>query len=161
MSSGKQISNAWYAVMDFFTAVLSWTCFFFVRKWLLHQAVEDSGRFPINSKFWLGLFFIPVGWLMLYGLVGAYRSLYKKSRLFEFTGTFICSLVGGIVLFFVVLIDDVKNNNYYYYYIAFLCLVAIHFIFTFSGPPDFIKRCQEAIAKWQNLFQYIDDRQSG
>jgi exopolysaccharide biosynthesis polyprenyl glycosylphosphotransferase len=133
MNSEKQISIAWYAVIDFFTAALAWSCFFFIRKWLLHQAVEDAGRFQINSKFWLGIFFIPIGWLILYGLVGAYHSLYKKSRLFEFTGTFICTLVGCVVLFFVVLLDDVKNNSYHYYYIAFLCLFAVHFIFTFSG----------------------------
>jgi polysaccharide biosynthesis protein PslA len=132
MNPGKQISNAWYAVIDFFTAALTWACFFFIRKWLLHQTISDNGYLQVNSKFWLGILFIPLGWLILYGLVGAYHSLYKKSRLFEFTATFICSLIGCIVLFFVVLLDDVKNN-YSYYYLAFLCLFTIHFIFTFSG----------------------------
>src|SRR5260221_1039607 len=131
MNPGKQISIAWYAVIDFFTAALAWACFFFIRKWLLHQTIADAGQLQINSRFWLGVFFIPVGWLILYGLVGAYHSLYKKSRLFEFTGTFICSLVGCIVLFFSVILDDAKNN-YSYYYLAFLCLFAVHFIFTFS-----------------------------
>jgi exopolysaccharide biosynthesis polyprenyl glycosylphosphotransferase len=132
MNSGKQISIAWYAVIDFFTAALAWACFFFIRKWLLHQTIAEAGQLQINSRFWLGVFFIPVGWLILYGLVGAYHSLYKKSRLFEFTGTFICSLVGCIVLFFAVILDDAKNN-YSYYYLAFLCLFSVHFIFTFSG----------------------------
>jgi exopolysaccharide biosynthesis polyprenyl glycosylphosphotransferase len=132
MNSAKQISIAWYAVIDFFTAALAWACFFFIRKWLLHQTIAEAGQLQINSRFWLGVFFIPVGWLILYGLVGAYHSLYKKSRLFEFTGTFICSLIGCIVLFFAVILDDSKNN-YSYYYLAFLCLFAVHFIFTFSG----------------------------
>ena len=160
MNSGKQISIAWYAVMDFFTAALAWACFFFIRKWLLHQAIEDAGRFQINSKFWMGIFFIPVGWLILYTLVGSYRSLYKKSRLFEFTGTFVCSLIGCIVLFFVVLLDDVKNN-YSYYYLAFLCLFASSFYFHFLRPTYFIEHCQETIAEWQSLFQHINDRQPG
>jgi exopolysaccharide biosynthesis polyprenyl glycosylphosphotransferase len=65
-------------------------------------------------------------------LVGAYRLLYKKSRLFEFTSTFVCSLIGCFVLFFALLLDDVEND-YSYYYLAFLCLFSLHFIFTFFG----------------------------
>jgi polysaccharide biosynthesis protein PslA len=132
MIFGKQISIAWYAVIDFITAALAWACFFFIRKWLLHQTITSNGQLQINSKFWLGIVFIPLSWLILYALVGAYHSLYKKSRLFEFTGTFVCSLVGCIVLFFALILDDVKNN-YSYYYLAFSCLFVVHFIFTFSG----------------------------
>lgn len=132
MNSGKYISIAWYAVIDFITAVLAWACFFFIRKGLLHQVIADAGQLQINSRFWLGITFIPIGWLILYTLTGSYHSLYKKSRLFEFTGTFICSLIGCIILFFVVLLDDVENN-YVYYYLAFLCLFTVHFTFTFSG----------------------------
>ena len=132
MNPGKQISIAWYAIIDFFTAALAWACFFFIRKWLLHQTIADAGQLQINSRFWLGILFIPACWLILYGLIGAYHSLYKKSRLFEFTGTFVCNLIGCIVLFFAIILDDVKNN-YSYYYLAFLCLFAVQFIFTFSG----------------------------
>lgn len=128
----KHISIAWYAVIDIITAALAWACFFFIRKALLHQTIADAGQLQINLKFWLGVTFIPVGWLILYTLTGSYHSLYKKSRLYEFTGTFIWSLIGCIVLFFALILDDVKNN-YTYYYLAFLCLFAVHFIFTFTG----------------------------
>lgn len=132
MNSGKKISIAWYAVIDFITASLSWGCFFFIRRGLLNQPIIEAGELKTDEKFWMGIIFIPVGWLILYTLVGAYRLLYKKSRLFEFTITFICSLIGTIVLFFALLLDDVEND-YTYYYLAFLCLFAIHFIFTFCG----------------------------
>jgi exopolysaccharide biosynthesis polyprenyl glycosylphosphotransferase len=132
MNPGRQISIAWYAVIDFIAAALAWACFFFIRKWLLNQPITSGGQLQINSKFGLGITLIPVGWLVLYSLVGSYRSLYKKSRLFEFTSTFVCSLIGCIVLFFVLLLDDVKND-YSYYYLAFLCLFAVHFLFTFAG----------------------------
>ena len=132
MNSGKKISIAWYAVIDFITASLSWGCFFFIRRGLLNQPIIENGELKTDEKFWMGIIFIPVGWLILYTLVGAYRLLYKKSRLFEFTITFICSLIGTIVLFFALLLDDVEND-YTYYYLAFLCLFAIHFIFTFCG----------------------------
>ena len=132
MNSGKKISIAWYAVIDFITASLSWGCFFFIRRGLLNQPIIEAGELKTDEKFWMGIIFIPVGWLILYTLVGAYRLLYKKSRLFEFTITFICSLIGTIVLFFALLLDDVEND-YTYYYLAFLCLFVIHFIFTFCG----------------------------
>lgn len=132
MHSGRQISIAWYAVIDFITAALAWALFFFVRKWLLHETIAYSGQLQINSKFWLGVTFIPIGWIILYSLVGSYRSLYKKSRLFEFTSTFVCSLIGSIVLFFLLILDDVRNS-YSYYYLAVLSLFTIHFILTLTG----------------------------
>ena len=132
MNSGKQISIAWYAVIDFITASLAWGCFFFIRRWLLNQPTIEGGQLQTDDKFWLGIALIPIGWLILYTLVGAYRLLYKKSRLFEFTSTFVCSLIGCIVLFFVLLLDDVEND-YSYYYLAFVSLFGIHFIFTFLG----------------------------
>lgn len=132
MKVEKQIPVAWYAVIDFLTAALAWICFFFIRKWLLKETITNEGELIVNNRFWLGVLFIPAGWLALYTLVGSYRHLYKKSRLFEFTSAFVCSLIGTIVLFFLFLLDDVKDN-YSYYYLAFLCLFSVHFIFTFSG----------------------------
>ncbi len=132
MKPGKQIPVAWYAVTDFITTSLAWASFFFIRKWLLKETITDIGQVILNSKFWLGILFIPLGWLALYTLVGSYRRLYKKSRLFEFTSTFVCSLIGTIVLFFLFILDDVRNN-YSYYYLAFLCLFSVNFLFTFIG----------------------------
>lgn len=132
MNSKKQIPVAWYAVIDFITALLAWACFFFIRKWLLKETITDDGEIMVNNRFWLGLLFIPLGWLSLYTLVGSYNNLYKKSRLFEFTSTFVCSLIGTIVLFFLFIIDDVRNNNSYYY-LSILCLFGVHFLFTFLG----------------------------
>lgn len=132
MNSGKKISITWYAAIDFVTASLAWGVFFFVRRGLLNQPTIKNGQLQTDDKFWLGIALIPIGWLSLYTLVGAYRMLYKKSRLFEFTRTFICSLIGCIVLFFVLLLDDVEND-YSYYYLAFLYLFLLHFVFTFFG----------------------------
>lgn len=132
MKPGTNISIAWYAVTDLIAASLAWACFFFIRRALLDQPVTEGGQLLFDSKFWMGILFIPLGWLVLYTMVGAYHSLYKKSRLFEFTSTFVCSFLGCIVLFFVFLLDDAKNN-YTYYYQAFLILFALHFVFTFTG----------------------------
>ncbi len=132
MKNGHKISIAWYAITDLVTAALAWAVFFFIRRWILHQPVTENGSLLFDSKFWMGIIFIPLSWLILYTIVGSYHSLYRKSRLFEFTSTFICAIIVSIILFFVLLLDDAKND-YAYYYQAFLILFSLHFIFTFAG----------------------------
>jgi exopolysaccharide biosynthesis polyprenyl glycosylphosphotransferase len=126
MLSNKYIHSYWYAVIDYCTASLSWIVFFFIRKKILHQPNT------VDYKFWLGILLIPCCWLLLYGLLGSYNSLYKKSRLTEVTKTLGCTITGCIFLFFAVLLDDVKDD-YNYYYSAFSYLFALQFIFTLCG----------------------------
>ena len=154
MKSRKQISVAWYAVIDFVTASLAWACFFFIRKWVLKETITDQGEIIVNNKFWLGIIFIPLGWLALYTLVGSYRKLYKKSRLFEFTITFMCSLIGTIVLFFLFLLDDVKTN-YSYYYLAFFSLFTVHFIFTFLGRLILLNKVKSQLLSGKVYFNTL------
>ena len=132
MNSGKQISIVWYVLIDYIMSVLAWAAFYVIRKELIKEPVKSVHQLWVDDIFWLGVMFVPLGWLILFALVGSYHSLYKKSRLFEFTITLVCTLIGSVVLFFAILIDDVKNN-YYYYYVAFLGLVFIHLGFIFLG----------------------------
>jgi exopolysaccharide biosynthesis polyprenyl glycosylphosphotransferase len=132
MNAEKKIPVAAYAVMDYITAALAWGIFFFIRKLLLGEPLFENGYLLTDKKFWLGIFFIPVGWLIIYTLVGSYHSLYKKSRLNEFTMTFICSLIGCILLFFLFLLDDAKKT-YAYYYSGFGTLLSLHLLLTLSG----------------------------
>ena len=126
MSTPKYIQPFWYAFTDYVTAATAWASFFFIRKGLLHQ------DFLIDTKFWLGILLIPFGWLALFALVGSYYSIYKKSRLVEFTTTFICCFIGSIVLFFFFLLDDAQSN-YTYYYLAFGLLFFLNLLFIYSG----------------------------
>ena len=132
MQQNKQIPVAWYAVIDFLTAALTWVCFYFLRKVFLSEPLEIDGQMQINSKFWIGIILFPAGWLMLYTIAGAYHSLYKKSRLLEIISTFFSSLIGAIVLFFVLILNDTRND-YLYFYRAFFSLLFIHFFFTVVG----------------------------
>lgn len=140
MRPAKHIRPFWYALADYITAAVAWTIFYFVRKEILGQAMG------VNRKFWLGVFLIPVGWLVLYALVGSYNSIYKKSRLTEFTKTFTCSAVGCTVLFFLFLLDDVKND-YSYYYAAFASLFALHFLITILGRLPILERAKSQLRK--------------
>ena len=126
MFSKKYISSYWYAVTDFITASLAWAGFYFLRKSILQE------EFTVNQTFWLGVLFIPAGWLIIYGLVGAYRDLYKKSRLAEIVQAFVCAIIGCTFLFFLFLLDD-ATNSYNYYYIGFLLLFGLHFFLTITG----------------------------
>ena len=94
MQQTKPIHIAWYVISDFLTASLAWGIMYFLRKYFLGLTVREDGGLAIDDNFWLGITLVPIGWLILYTLVGSYRSLYKKSRLQENTTAFICSLIG-------------------------------------------------------------------
>jgi exopolysaccharide biosynthesis polyprenyl glycosylphosphotransferase len=126
MALKKYIHAYWYTIADYITAAVAWMIFYFLRKLLLDQPLQT------DQKFWLGVFFIPLGWLLIYSLVGSYNSIYKKSRLTEFTTTFVCAILGCVVLFFLFLLDDVKND-YNYYYAGFGILFGLHFVLTWIG----------------------------
>lgn len=131
MRSGKQISLAWYVLADYCTAALAWFTYYHWRSWMLN----DTGAFPIGSFSWmLILLAVPASWLILYTLAGTYNHLYKKSRLAEFTLTFVSSLIGCITLFITFVSNDYDpKNGYTYFYYAFIVLLGIHFTYTFIG----------------------------
>ena len=90
-------------------------------------------------------------------MVGAYNSLYKKSRLREFTTTFICSLIGCTFLYFTILLNDLKDLSagYSYYYAAFFSLLAIHFFLTFSGRLILLNIAKRQLLSGKVSFQTL------
>jgi len=154
MKDNKKISIVWYAITDVVTAAVAWGLFYFVRKWLVNDDIISGGKLQFDYKLWLGITFVPFGWLILYGLVGTYNSLYKKSRLFEFTKTLICTLIGCVILFFLLILDDVKKD-YNYYYLAFLSLLAIHFTLTFLGRFIFLNVAKQQLVNGSVQFNTI------
>jgi exopolysaccharide biosynthesis polyprenyl glycosylphosphotransferase len=139
----RYIHSFWYLFVDYVTASAAWALFYFFRKNILTEP------FTVDYKFWLGIIFIPVGWLMIYGMVGAYHSIYRKSRLAEITMTFICSVTGCTALFFLFLVDD-ATTSYSYYYVSSATLFACHFLLTVFG-----RLCILNIAKKQLLNKHV------
>jgi exopolysaccharide biosynthesis polyprenyl glycosylphosphotransferase len=154
MSKGKQIPIALYVAMDYMTAALAWAVFYFVRKALLKETIANAGELQVNYVFWLGVIFIPAGWLILYALVGSYHSLYKKSRLFEFSITFVITLIGSIILFFAFILDDVKGN-YSYYYLAFSALFIFHLVFVFTGRWLLLNKVKRQLLNGEVFFNTL------
>lgn len=151
MNSAKKISVSWYVLMDYFTAALAWLCFYAVRTELL----QDKGAYPISYQSWAYiLLVVPIGWLVLYALAGTYHSLYKKSRLAEFTLTFVCSLIGS-VLFFIVFVWDDPHHDPNFRYIAFTSLAGIHFILTFFGRWLLLSRVKKQLLSGKVIFNTL------
>jgi polysaccharide biosynthesis protein PslA len=151
MRSAKQISIGWYFVMDYITAALAWYGFYAARAGML----QDTGAWPISFESWLYIFFIvPAGWLGLYALAGTYTSLYKKSRLAEFTLSFICSVIGSAILFFVFVLND-PHIGYSYYFFTFVILLALHFSLTFTGRYFLLNKVKKQLLGGEVFFNTL------
>ncbi|MBP5677212.1 MAG: sugar transferase [Bacteroidales bacterium] len=121
-----------YIVFDTLSAMLAWAALFVFRK-----VVLEGGQTPFNqsmvtsdSNFWVGLFVVPAGWLILYTIQGTYRNVLRKARLKELTGTFFATVIGVVIIFFLILIDDTVSS-YRTYYASFLFLLLVHFTLTY------------------------------
>lgn len=151
MQSGKKISIVWYAAMDYVMAALTWLLFYFLRS----NLINDKGAYPISIQSWLLiLLIVPAGWLILYTLAGTYHQLYKKSRLEEFTLTFICTLIGSIALMIAFILNDPQTGNTYYY-IAFAALTGIHFLLTFSGRLFWLNKVKNQLLHGKVFFNTL------
>lgn len=126
----KRLQVLKYIIADFTTAALAWSLFYIFRK-LYIEPVKFGKPVPItfDSKFYWGLLLIPAFWLLYYYLTGAYRNIYRKSRLKEAGQTLLASLIGVIIIFFALLLDD-QVASYKTYYQSVLALFTLHFVLT-------------------------------
>lgn len=157
MQANKTIHIAWYALIDFFTAALVWAIIYFLRKYYLGLSISNEDGLAVDNNFWLGIFLVPLGWLILYTVAGSYNSLYRKSRLREFTDTFICSLIGSSFLYFTIILNDLNDldKDYKYYYAAFFSLLGIHFFLTFSGRLILLNMAKRQLIKGKISFNTL------
>lgn len=122
-----------YIVTDYLMAVFAWALFFIIRKlYIDHYQFATFPAFLSDPKFLQGVLVIPIGWVLLYYLIGTYTNIYLKSRVGEMTRTFFVTVVGVVLLFFTVLIDD-QVQGYRDYYSSVLVLFVIHFALTLIG----------------------------
>jgi len=125
MKQSARIHIGWYVVADWLSATFAWGLFYLLRRVLLGEATTLFNQ-DFDSSFFAGIFLIPLFWLVLYHLFGAYKNLYSKSRLQELTTTFFCCLLGCLILFFALLLDD-RINSYTFYYKESILLFALQF----------------------------------
>lgn len=129
MNARKQAAK--YLIADYLSSLVAWVVFFYFRKVYLDPVKHGQPPgFDFDQNLYLGILSIPVFWITLYTIFGAYRNVYRKHRLKELGQTLITSILGVLVIFFVLLLDD-AIANYRYYYISLLVLFSLHFGITF------------------------------
>jgi exopolysaccharide biosynthesis polyprenyl glycosylphosphotransferase len=143
MTRFKPLHINWYVLADAISAFIAWWLFTCLRKLLLQEPL--SGLFGIFSEtfFQASLFIIPIFWISLFMLTGFYsQALIKKSRLNEFTSTFMVCLVGSLVIFFTLILNDKASSHTYFYY-AFFSLFSLQFGLTFTGRLIILLKIKE------------------
>lgn len=84
----------------------------------------------VDERFLQGLVLIPLFWLIIHALLGAYSNVYRKSRLRELAQTLVVTIVGVTTLFFALILDD-DIINYTTYYQSYAVLFSLQFGLTF------------------------------
>jgi exopolysaccharide biosynthesis polyprenyl glycosylphosphotransferase len=132
MMNRKKLATLYFLV-DWLTSILAWTLFYFFRKAHEDLYINYWDRVThsfVTPSFWIGVALIPIGWLILHAVTGAYEKVYFKSRLRELGQTFFITLLGVVVLFFVVILDD-EVASYKSYYQSFIALFTLQFVLTY------------------------------
>ncbi|MFT4024054.1 MAG: sugar transferase [Flavihumibacter sp.] len=142
--NSKLISPAWYVLSDYLAAGCVWFLFFLFRNKLLGFQSFTNGHVNLNKGVIEGLLLLPIAWVLLYALLGSYRSLYRKSRLSEFTTTIIASLLGCTLVFFGILLND-DDRSLNYYYSAFACFFCLQAGFTWVGRSIILWRVRRQL----------------
>jgi exopolysaccharide biosynthesis polyprenyl glycosylphosphotransferase len=140
-----------YGVADFLAAVLGWALFFIHRTQL---EGENWHRVFSDPKFYSGIVAIPLGWVLLYSILGHYGDLYRKSRLTTLSHTFFSTFLGSIFLFFTLILDDIVQD-YHSYYASFMVLFGLHFGFTAVARMVLLTRASNRIKAGKIAFKTL------
>jgi polysaccharide biosynthesis protein PslA len=143
-----RIHIGWYALGDLIAATISWVCFYFLRKYIIAEALV------IGPRFYIGLAVFPITWLMVYSLVGSYHNLYHKSRLIEFFNIFIYTFFASIFFFFFFILYDV-TGDYSIYYKEFISLWWIQTFFTYAVRLLFLNAAKSQLNNGSVFFNTL------
>ncbi len=154
MPASHKVHNVWYIISDFIAATLAWIVLYFFRRWQLGELLVQDGSLYLNQRFWLGLLLLPMSWIVFYALLGAYKSLYRKSSFNEFSITLTASIIGCTVIFFLIVIND-PQKQYTYYYKSLFCFVVVQFLFTWVGRSLILTTVSRQLATGKVVFNTL------
>jgi len=144
----KRLHTGFYALGDVMASIAAWTVFYYLHRKIGYE------EFDFSPKFISGLFLYPLGYVVVYHLFGAYKSLYYKSRLLELFSTLISTFIGSIILFFIFLFYK-KHQDLSTFYSQFFILFALQFIFTYLVRYFFLTHIHKQIQKEQIWFNTL------
>lgn len=125
----KRTQTLLFVVADWLSAVFAWGIFYVYRKLIIESQKFGYDVFALDKKFYIGILLIPVCWVFIYAITGAYTNVYRKSRLKELGQTLYLSVIGVLIIFFSLLLDDTVIS-YKSYYHTFFTLLTLHFTIT-------------------------------
>jgi exopolysaccharide biosynthesis polyprenyl glycosylphosphotransferase len=144
-----------YVLGDLLGSALAWFWLYVFRKTIIEG---ESFRFSLlvdDRQFYLGLSLIPIGWVVLHYITGAYTDPYRKSRLTELATTALASLIGTLIVFFSLLLDDMVRH-YSDYYLTFFVLLGFQFVFTFLFRLMVLSKVKNDISTgWAGFYTLI------
>lgn len=132
MRTQRRLLLTAYIITDYVMAAVAWTLLYIYRKVNIEHIPLEQVSLHLDPNFTLGVFIIPLCWVIFYAIFGTYTDLYRKSRLAELGKTAWMSFTGTVIIFFLLLLDDVIDD-YRNYYQIFLFLLFAHFLITFLG----------------------------
>lgn len=125
----KRSRTLLYLAADFLSAGLAWTLFNYYRKTTVDVLKTGETGVIFDHQFYISILVLPITWVLVYYLSGAYNHVLRRSRINEFVQTLATSVLGVTVLFFVLLLDD-SVTTYRLYYKLYFFLFAAHFTIT-------------------------------
>ena len=119
-----------YIFFDLLASFIAWFLFFSYRKYTIDQySIQNKEQILLDNNLYLGLTLIPLLWIIFYAMSGAYKNIYRRSRIGEQGQILLLSIIGVLVIFFSLLLDD-NVSTYTKYYNSFFILFILHFSFT-------------------------------
>lgn len=158
MAATRPLAMLKYVLTDYVMSVIAWALFFTFRQYLLFN-IWFSNTAYAEPVFVLGLLIIPFVWLIFYLLAGIYNeNLYEKSRLSEFTTTFVVNMLGTLAVFFIFLIDDITDQfspGPSYYYRAFPSLFFLQTLLILIGRFSWLNQVKQNIKTGKAQFNTL------
>jgi exopolysaccharide biosynthesis polyprenyl glycosylphosphotransferase len=119
-----------YIISDFVFSALAWGLFYLFRKYFIETRLYgEYFHMELGSRFYLGICFIPLFFLVVFAIAGFYSDPLRRSRLLEFGKSFAITLAAVVILFFVLILDDAVGY-YLTYYKSFSALFILEFFLT-------------------------------
>lgn len=129
----KPLKIYWYIISDIIASTLAWWIFTWFRRNTLNEDHTSLFQMAFDPFFRSSVIVVPLIWKCFFLLAGFYQpTLYQRSRLNEFTSTFIVTLGGCILIFFSIILND-KAPDYTYFYAAFLIFFLLQCTLTICG----------------------------
>ncbi len=141
MILGKRLIGL-YIFADIVSATTAWYIFYIFRKTIFETAKYGySVPVELNLKFIVSLIGIGLFWILIYLFSGYYKTVVRKTYLFDISNAFVSSIIGLVFLFFIVILDDyIKDYNYYYYSIAILFILHLSITISLRFIVSFYKK---------------------